>query len=195
MFDEKHVERMKTADNFIKITVERLFRVNGTSAQRTGVIPDIFLPDFSETQSEREKSLPFSLPNISIEANKYYHPYGTITIDPLKSFSKSFSDTSRFFISFNNYLDILMRVQTAHDQVLVLNRMMEESKQVNASLVQEENSLKNSKPPYEIEWNQYEKVRMQADGELRRANTTLSQVLNRDTGILLGYEIAYRMKQ
>ena len=195
MFDEKHVERMKTADNFIKITVERLFRVNGTSAQRTGVIPDIFLPDFSETQSEREKSLPFSLPNISIEANKYYHPYGAITIDPLKSFSKSFSDTSRFFISFNNYLDILMRVQTAHDQVLVLNKMMEESKQVNASLVQEENSLKNSKPPYEIEWNQYEKVRMQADGELRRANTTLSQVLNRDTGILLGYEIAYRMKQ
>ena len=50
MFDEKNVERMKTADNFIKITVERLFRVNGTSAQRTGVIPDIFLPDFSETQ-------------------------------------------------------------------------------------------------------------------------------------------------
>jgi len=195
MFDEKHVERMKTADNFIKITVERLFRVNGTSAQRTGVIPDIFLPDFSETQSEREKSLPFSLPNISIEANKYYHPYGTITIDPLKSFSKSFSDTSRFFISFNNYLDILMRVQTAHDQVLVLNKMMEESKQVNANLVQEENLLKNSKPPYEIEWNQYEKIRMQADGELRRANTTLSQVLNRDTGILLGYEIAYRMKQ
>ena len=195
MFDEKHVERMKTADNFIKITVERLFRVNGTSAQRTGVIPDIFLPDFSETQSEREKSLPFSLQNISIEANKYYHPYGTITIDPLKSFSKSFSDTSRFFISFNNYLDILMRVQTAHDQVLVLNKMMEESKQVNANLAQEENSLKNSKPPYEIEWNQYEKVRMQADGELRRANTTLSQVLNRDTGILLGYEIAYRMKQ
>ena len=195
MFDEKNVERMKTADNFIKITVERLFRVNGTSAQRTGVIPDIFLPDFSETQSEREKSLPFSLQNISIEANKYYHPYGTITIDPLKSFSKSFSDTSRFFISFNNYLDILMRVQTAHDQVLVLNKMMEESKQVNANLAQEENSLKNSKPPYEIEWNQYEKVRMQADGELRRANTTLSQVLNRDTGILLGYEIAYRMKQ
>ena len=88
MFDEKHVERMKTADDFIKITVERLFRVNGTSAQRTGVIPDIFLPDFSETQSEREKSLPLSLPNISIEANKYYHPYGTITIDPLKSFYK-----------------------------------------------------------------------------------------------------------
>ncbi len=75
---------MKTADNFIKITIERLFRVNGTSAQQTGVIPDIFLPDFSETQSEREKSLPFSLPNISIEANKYYHPYPTHFHGPIK---------------------------------------------------------------------------------------------------------------
>ena len=46
---------MKTADNFIKITVDRLFRVNGTSAQQTGVIPDIFLPDFSETQIRKGK--------------------------------------------------------------------------------------------------------------------------------------------
>ncbi len=68
VFDEQHLERMKTADNYIKVTVDRLFRVNGTSAQQTGVIPDIFLPDYSETQSEREKTLPFALPNISIDA-------------------------------------------------------------------------------------------------------------------------------
>ncbi|HTB25253.1 MAG TPA: S41 family peptidase, partial [Puia sp.] len=54
-FDEQHLEKMKMADDFIKITIDRLFRVNGTSAQQTGVIPDIFLPDYSETQSEREK--------------------------------------------------------------------------------------------------------------------------------------------
>ena len=118
LFDEKHMDRMKTADNFIKITIERLFRVNGTSAQQTGVIPDIFLDDFSETQSEREKSLPFSLVNISIDANKYYHPYPALPVDPLKSFSKAFTDTSRSFISFNKYLDVLIQAQTAQDQVL-----------------------------------------------------------------------------
>ena len=37
LFDEKHLERLKTANNFIKITIDRLFRVNGTSAQRTGL--------------------------------------------------------------------------------------------------------------------------------------------------------------
>jgi carboxyl-terminal processing protease len=194
LFDEKHMDRMKTADNFIKITVDRLFRVNGTSAQRIGVVPDIFLPDYTETQTEREKSLPFSLANASIASNKYYRPYPPISIEPLKSFSKAFADTSRLFISFNSYLDLLLRAQVPRDQVLSFNKMMDERKQVNKNLVDGERSINKLKPPYEIEWNQYEKIRMQADEDLRKSNATLTQVLTRDTGILLGYEIAFRMK-
>jgi len=195
LFDEKHVERMKTAENFIKITIERLFRVNGRSAQQTGVIPDIYLPDYSETQSEREKSLPFSLPNISIDANKYYHPYPPILMDPLKSFSKSFADTSRPFISFNNYLNILVQAQAVQDQVLVLNKMMESRKQILINLHEGEKSINHPDPPFEIEWNQYEKARMQADEDLRKSNYAYTQVLNRDTGVLLSYEIASRMAE
>ena len=184
---------MKTAANFIKITVDRLFRVNGTSAQQIGVVPDIFLPDYTETQTEREKSLPFSLANTSIAGNKYYRPYPPISIGPLISFSKAFADTSRLFISFNSYLDLLLRAQVARDQILSINKMMDERKQVNKSLVDEEQSINKLKPPYEIEWNQYEKARMQIDEDLRKTNTMLALALVRDTGILLGYEIAYRM--
>jgi carboxyl-terminal processing protease len=193
LFDEKHMERMKTADNFIKMTIDRLFRVNGTSAQQTGVVPDIVLPDFSEIQSEREKSLPFSLENISIEANKYYHPYPPISIDPLKSFSKTYTDTSQFFISFNKYLGVLIQTQTAHDQVLVLSKMMESRRQMTENLSIEEHAMAHTRPPYQIEWNQYEKQRMQADADLRRTNNALTQMLSRDSGILMGYELASRM--
>jgi carboxyl-terminal processing protease len=193
LFDEKHLERMKTADNFLKITIDRLFRVNGSSAQQTGVIPDISLPDFSEIQSEREKTLPFSLQNVSIDPNKYYHPYPSIPVDPLKTFSKSYTDTSQFFISFNKYLDILIRAEAGKDQVLALNKMMEERKRISKNLKEGEQSMHQSKIPYDIEWNQYEKQRMQADEDLRKTNSSLSKLLRRDTGILLGYEIASRM--
>lgn len=193
LFDEQHLERMKTAASFIKITIDRLFRVNGTSAQQTGVIPDIFLPDFSEIQSEREKTLPFSLQNVTTDANKYYHPYPALSTDPLKSFSKSFTDTSSFFISFNKYLDVLTGARDSRDQVLVFNNMMEERKQVTENLLKGEQSVNHLKPPYEIEWDPYEKERMQADEDLRRTNTALTRVLSRDTGLLLGYEIASRM--
>ena len=193
LFDEKHLERMKTADNFLKITIDRLFRVNGSSAQQTGVIPDISLPDFSEIQSEREKTLPFSLQNVSIDPNKYYHPYPSISVDPLKAFSKSYTDTSQFFISFNKYLDILIRAEAGKDQVLALNKMMEERKRISKNLKEGEQSMLQSKMPYDIEWNQYEKQRMQADEDLRKTNSSLSKLIRRDTGILLGYEIASRM--
>jgi carboxyl-terminal processing protease len=195
MFDEQHMEKMKTADNFIKMTVDRLFRVNGTSAQQTGVIPDIFLPDYSETQSERERTLPFSLANVTIEANKYYHPYPPVNLTSLQTFSKSFTDTSRLFISFNNYLDVLTRGQLARDEVLVFDKMFEERRQIFNNLNDAEKRMSNLIPPYNVEWNQYEKVRMHADEDLRKSNTNLTGVITRDTGVLLGYEIAYRLKK
>jgi carboxyl-terminal processing protease len=193
LFDEQHVERMKRANNFIKMTIDRLFRVNGTSAQQTGVIPDIFLPDFSEIQSEREKSLPFSLKNVSIDANKYYHPYPPISAESLKTFSKTYTDTSQFFISFNKYLGVLIQAQAARDQVLVFSKMMEGRKQISQNLSEGEQMMAHAKPPYEIEWNQYEKLRMQADADLRKTNNALTRILSRDTGILMGYELASRM--
>jgi carboxyl-terminal processing protease len=193
LFDEKHMDRMKTSDNFLKVTIERLFRVNGSSAQQTGVIPDIFLPDYSETQSEREKSLPFSMANTTIDPNRYYHPYPVLSVEPLKSFSKSFSDTSHLFISFNKYLDLLMQAQVARDQELVLSKILDQRKQLSRNLTDGEKEYSHFKPPYEIEWNQYEKIRMRTDDDLRKSNLVLTQVLTRDTGILLGYEIAFRM--
>jgi len=193
LFDEQHIERMKKAENFVKMTIDRLFRVNGTSAQQTGVIPDIFLPDFSEIQSEREKSLPFSLANISIDANKYYHPYPPIPSEPLRSFSKAYADTSQFFISFNKYLVVLKQAQANQDQVLVLNKMLEGRREISRSLQEGEQQMAKARPPYEIEWDQFEKQRMRADEDLRKSNHVLSQILSRDTGILMGYELVSRM--
>jgi hypothetical protein len=175
------------------MTIDRLFRVNGTSAQQVGVVPDIILPDFSEIQSEREKSLPFSLQNTSIDANKYYHPYPPIAVEPLKTFSKTFIDTSQLFNSFNKYLDALSQAQTSRDQDLVFNKMMEDRNQMTQSLNDEEKLMAHAKPPYEIEWNQYEKLRMRADPDLLRTNNTLARMLSRDAGILMGYELASRM--
>ncbi len=40
-------------------------------------------------------------------------PIRPFPVDPLKSFSKSFMDTSQFFISFNKYLDVLIQGQVA----------------------------------------------------------------------------------
>jgi carboxyl-terminal processing protease len=195
LFDDQHMESMKTAENYIKITIERLFRVNGTSAQLTGVIPDIYLPDYSETQSEREKSLPFSLANISIDPNRYYHPYPVIGMDDLKSFSKAFMDTSRSFIAFNKYLNLLIAAQVEQDEILMLGRIRETRGKISQNLRASEDMINQTVPPFEIEWDQFEKAKMKADADLRNTNTMYTEVLYRDTGLLMAYEIASRMSK
>jgi len=193
LFDEQHMERMKTAENYIKVTVDRLFRVNGTSAQQTGVIPDITLPDYTETESEREKSLPFALANMTTDPNKYFHPYPPLSLDNLKSFARSYADTSKFFISFGKYLEVLKLEQAAHDEQLVLIKVMEERSGIRKRLHEVEKTVADSKMPYEIEWDQNERSRMKADSDLLTTNLLFKDVVSRDTGILLGYEIASRM--
>src|SRR6185437_14072597 len=123
VFDEDHLERMKSAKNFIKVTVERLYRVNGSSAQETGVIPDILLRDFTATRSEREKTLPFVLANKTIDSNKYYHAYPALPVERLKTFASSFTDTCAYIKSFNQFLDGLMALQSPKDEPLSLQNV------------------------------------------------------------------------
>jgi carboxyl-terminal processing protease len=195
VFDENHLDRMKSAEDFIKITVERLFRVNGTSAQETGVIPDILLRDYTATQSERERTLPFALPNVQIEPNKYYHPYPALPTDSLKAFARLFTDTCVYLNSFNHYLDRLLALEIPKDEPLSLQKVREEHDQLQEFLVAREKSLKAVSLPYEIQWNEYEKIRMRTDEDLRNTNLMLTDVLSRDPGLLLAYQIACRMSQ
>jgi len=193
LLDEKHLERMKNSENYLKITIDRLYRVNGSSAQETGVLPDIYAPDYSEIRPEREKTLPCALANTTTEANKYFHPYPPLSLEELKNFSRTYTDTSRIFISFNQYLKALVRIQTSRDEMLDFQSMKASRFTLNEDLEKSLGQVRGSKPPFSIEWNQYEKLRMQIDEDLRRSNFQLSQVLDRDAALWLGYEIASRM--
>lgn len=63
-----------SGDGFIKLTVSKMYRVNGTSLQATGVIPSVIVSD-SLLNVQREADAPFALKANAIDANKYYKPY------------------------------------------------------------------------------------------------------------------------
>lgn len=60
------------ASSYIKITMSKLYRINGSTAQFTGVKPDILLPEPPDANLHREADEPFALPPTPIEPNKYY---------------------------------------------------------------------------------------------------------------------------
>ena len=79
---------MKPTDCFLKLTVMRLFRVNGTSVQRTGVHPDIMLPIPTDAVFHREADEPFALEATTIDANKYYKPYAPLPKEQMQLLAK-----------------------------------------------------------------------------------------------------------
>lgn len=60
--------------DFAKITTLKLYRINGKTYQHRGVVPDIELPDATQSLGEREADLPFALPSDSVTKKTYYTP-------------------------------------------------------------------------------------------------------------------------
>ena len=193
--DENHMDRMSSAGNFIKITIDRLFRVNGSSAQETGVIPDIPMRDFTDTRSEREKTMPFALLNVKTDPNKYYHPYPPLPVESLKAFAKAFTDTCTYLKSYYRWLDQLQAMQTPKDEILSLSAVRNGQEQMNQFLTDRAKAVVAASLPFEIQWNAFEKIRMRTDEDLRNTNQQLTGVLSKDPGLLLGYQLSTRMLQ
>ena len=64
-----------TTTDFLKITVNKFYRITGKSHQNTGVKPDVILPEFYESVYQKESSFPTAIQNDSIDSFLKYRPY------------------------------------------------------------------------------------------------------------------------
>jgi carboxyl-terminal processing protease len=88
-----------TADGlgYLKLTTSKLYRTTGKTAQRTGVQPDIVLPDPFEGLGQREREMAFSLKADTVPPYKYFTPGGLLPVEPLKQKSaQRLADNARF---------------------------------------------------------------------------------------------------
>jgi carboxyl-terminal processing protease len=85
------------AETFLKLTIEKLYRVTGVSAQRDGVLPDIQLPDLTELVMPREANEPTALYAQRIEANRFYTPYAADNISANIYRGRAMVDTSNWY--------------------------------------------------------------------------------------------------
>ncbi|WP_276504180.1 carboxy terminal-processing peptidase [Terrimonas pollutisoli] len=60
--------------DIVKVTVGKLYRLSGETAQLNGVTPDIVLPDAFDGLDYREKFLPYALMADKVTKNAYYKP-------------------------------------------------------------------------------------------------------------------------
>ena len=77
--------KMPKEKGFLKITIEKFYRVNGKSHQLKGIIPDVTLPPFFYELGYKESQLPYALPQDSVPKKVNYQPLPPIPVKDLAS--------------------------------------------------------------------------------------------------------------
>tara|TARA_R110000868_G_scaffold57476_3_gene177431 strand:+ start:5521 stop:7560 length:2040 start_codon:yes stop_codon:yes gene_type:complete len=97
-------------ENFVKVTINKFYRISGKSHQGIGVIPNIKLPIIYETINPKESNSPTALKNDSIVNTLYYLPYM-----PTSSVSKIVEKSKN-----------RIAVNPSYDEVIQINKKIEE---------------------------------------------------------------------
>ena len=180
--------RNRKTENYLKLTIEKLYRINGSSAQARGVQPDIILPDISEASPERESNNHFAFAASSIEANKYYKPYTALSLAPLQLFAKAQTDTSAYFKALNVYIQEYKKHLQPKDISLGWTDAIEDRKKDKA-LIAQPVLVNNGKAAYTVSNHAFEERRVKTDESLREMDESWKERLQQDPYLQIAFGI------
>ncbi len=159
----------RQVDSYLKLTMEKLYRVTGRSAQGTGVKPDIILPDLLEADPHREVDEPFALAATDVAPNKYYKPNAALPIASLKAFAKAYTDSSRYFKAMQSYIESHKQKQLVKDMPLSWTEASARQQQHQQSQLSPP-EFRTSNTLFSVANYTSEKLRLQTDSDLRELN-------------------------
>lgn len=143
-------------DEFLKLTLEKFYRVTGKSNQYSGIIPDIEIPLLFDKQMPREDSNKTALPNDEISAIVKYNRLPNDTKDSIIALSKKRIEQSQEandIIALNTKIDplydnelppIVLQFNSVFDDVNKMNSLWKEIKSANEkehTITVEQNSI------------------------------------------------------
>jgi carboxyl-terminal processing protease len=105
-----------TTTDFLKITVNKFYRVTGKSHQNIGVKPDVVLPEFYESVFQKESNFPTAIQNDSIDSFLKYRPYVK------RSLIDKIAKNSIARLSDNFYFNEIKKVNLKIDQMVNVPR-------------------------------------------------------------------------
>ncbi len=104
----KKIPANSTGKDMVKITLGKLYRLNGTTAQLNGVTPDVILPDAFDGLEYREKFSPNALVSDLIAKNSYYKPLPLLPVNELAAKSSLRLKTDDNFRDILKIIDLMV---------------------------------------------------------------------------------------
>lgn len=183
----------KQTENYLKVTVGKLYRLNGTTAQLSGVKPDIVLPDILDGYITKEADEPFALHPNTIEPNKYYQPYAPLPLSKLAADVQTEIDTSKYFNSVKKVVANLKQDKSEKDLSLNFNEALKDNDAISTE-------TENTTVPdvvskkYTVQNNQYEIGRMQTDDYFKEVNEEFTHQVAVDPYISIAFDVLTQLK-
>ncbi|OXB03466.1 peptidase S41 [Flavobacterium oncorhynchi] len=132
------LDETKNTD-FLKITINKFYRVTGKSHQYIGVTPDVVLPEFYEDVYQKESDFPTAIKNDSITSTLKYRPYvKRALIDKLAKNSKTrladnfyFNDIKKINLKIDQLVntpkaEVPMTIEAVFNQKKIVNSLWKE---------------------------------------------------------------------
>ncbi|WP_374172367.1 S41 family peptidase [Flavobacterium tructae] len=145
------LDETKNTD-FLKITINKFYRVTGKSHQYIGVKPDVILPEFYENVYQRESNFPTAIKNDSITPSLKFKPYvKRALIDKLAQNSTTRLTDNYFFNNIkeiNQKIDKLINTPKA-EIPMTIDAVFKQKKVVN-SLWTEINTFNDENNPLDV---------------------------------------------
>ena len=176
-----HVETKNPEYGFVKVTVNKFYRVSGTTTQHQGVKPDILMPDVFDELDYRESAAFHSLPADEVKRNSYYKPLPLLPIDKLKIKSEARVKDNLSFAEVKKFAHVLEE-ERRRDSAIISLKWTDyvKSMQVAPDTKAELKKIEQPTSIYIVENSLLDKEKIKADTYLRENNNKWLQRIGAD---------------
>lgn len=179
-------------DDYLKITISKLYRITGATAQFKGVQPDIVVPDILDAYITKEANEPFAIRPTVISANKYYTPYPALPVRQISASVQGEIDTSKYFNAVKRFIAYANQKKDAKDISLNVKDAlagMNSDWTYNDSAIAGTESAK-----FKVLDNRSEMEQMRNGTDLKEQNDEFRHQVSTDATVNIAYDVLSKLK-
>ncbi|MCX6247951.1 MAG: S41 family peptidase [Bacteroidetes bacterium] len=180
----------KYKSGFVKITVEKIYRVSGASLQKEGIAPDIPIPDLWEGMEEKEASEKYTISGDRTDKKIFYNPLPPLPVDLLLQKSVTRAEQNKVFPKIKELSDSLT-FASKQNRFLKLDPGSFRENQKQRKNVENQITLllRTKVPSYRVMNNRFDEPLVMADPGRKEMNSALIKKLQEDVYIEEVYQI------
>ncbi|PZP48737.1 MAG: hypothetical protein DI598_09500 [Pseudopedobacter saltans] len=175
--------------DFLKLTTLKLYRIDGNTAQFTGVVPDVVLPDVATLYPQREANEVHALLPDRIDGNKYYHP--NFALPKLQAYADEEIKKSSYFTQIKKIIDNQKDKPNRSNISLNIRDFKTnfDENEINTD------SIAQDKPIFSVSNNTFEQEKIQLNPNTKEVNQEWRKALSEDPYVQMVYRLALKLIQ